>query len=461
MNVHDSERIAGLLEDAGYVESKDEDADIVVFNTCAVRENADNRLYGVLGQLAPKKKENPNMQIAVGGCLAQKDQHAIVEKAPWVDVVFGTHNMGSLPALLNRAKHNQQAEVEILEALEVFPSTLPTKRDNTYSGWVSISVGCNNTCTFCIVPSLRGKEKDRRPGEVLGEVDALVRDGAIEVTLLGQNVNTYGVEFGDRQAFGKLLRACGDIDGLERVRFTSPHPAAFTDDVIWAMAETENVMPQLHMPLQSGSDKVLKDMKRSYRSKKYLGIIERVREAMPDAAITTDIIVGFPGETEEDFQATMDVVKKARFASAYTFQYSKRPGTPAAEMEGQLPKEVVQERYERLLALVNSVAEEENKLQVGKTVEVLVANGEGRKDGATARMSGRAKDNRLVHFTVPENAPTPRPGDVVTVDVTASAPHFLLADSDNYSLRRTIAESCAVGEPGSVSLGMPSLPIRG
>ncbi|MDR9362629.1 MAG: tRNA (N6-isopentenyl adenosine(37)-C2)-methylthiotransferase MiaB [Microbacteriaceae bacterium] len=470
MNVHDSERIAGLLEDAGYVESQGEDADIVVFNTCAVRENADNRLYGVLGQLAPKKKENPNMQIAVGGCLAQKDQHTIVEKAPWVDVVFGTHNMGSLPALLNRAKHNQQAEVEILEALEVFPSTLPTKRDNTYSGWVSISVGCNNTCTFCIVPSLRGKEKDRRPGEVLGEVDALVQDGAIEVTLLGQNVNTYGVEFGDRQAFGKLLRACGDIEGLERVRFTSPHPAAFTDDVIWAMAETENVMPQLHMPLQSGSDKVLKDMKRSYRSKKYLGIIERVREAMPDAAITTDIIVGFPGETEEDFQATMDVVKQARFASAYTFQYSKRPGTPAAEMEGQLPKEVVQERYERLLALVNSVAEEENKLQIGKTVEVLVANGEGRKDGATARMSGRAKDNRLVHFTVPENAPRPRPGDVVTVDVTASAPHFLLADSDNYSLRRTIAgdawdrsqaESCAVGEPGSVSLGMPSLPIRG
>ena len=470
MNVHDSERISGLLQDAGYVESQGEDADIVVFNTCAVRENADNRLYGVLGQLAPKKKDNPNMQIAVGGCLAQKDQNTIVEKAPWVDVVFGTHNMGSLPALLDRARHNQQAEVEILESLEVFPSTLPTKRDNTYSGWVSISVGCNNTCTFCIVPSLRGKEKDRRPGEILGEVEALVQDGAIEVTLLGQNVNTYGVEFGDREAFGKLLRSCGEIDGLERVRFTSPHPAAFTDDVIWAMAETENVMPQLHMPLQSGSDKVLKDMRRSYRSKKYLGILERVREAMPDASITTDIIVGFPGETEEDFQATMEVVRQARFASAYTFQYSKRPGTPAAEMEGQLPKEVVQERYERLLKLVNEVAEQENKLQVGKTVEVLVANGEGRKDGATSRLSGRAKDNRLVHFRVPEGSESPRPGDVVTVDITASAPHFLLADSQKYHLRRTIAgdawdrsqaESCAVGEPGSISLGMPTLQIRG
>ena len=230
------------------------------------------------------------MQIAVGGCLAQKDQNTIVEKAPWVDVVFGTHNIGSLPALLERSRHNEEAATELLESLEVFPSTLPTKRDSVYSGWVSISVGCNNTCTFCIVPSLRGKEKDRRPGDILTE------DGAIEVTLLGQNVNSYGVEFGDRQAFSKLLRACGQIEGLERVRFTSPHPAAFTDDVIDAMAETPNVMPVLHMPLQSGSDKVLKDMRRSYRSKKFLGILDKVRERIPHAAITTDIIVGFPGE---------------------------------------------------------------------------------------------------------------------------------------------------------------------
>src|SRR5690606_22896731 len=220
------------------------------------------------------------------------------EKAPWVDVVFGTHNMGSLPTLLERSRHNGEAQLEILESLEVFPSTLPTKRDSTYSGWVSISVGCNNTCTFCIVPSLRGKEKDRRPGEILAEVQALVDDGAIEVTLLGQNVNSYGVEFGDRLAFGKLLRAAGQIEGLERIRFTSPHPAAFTDDVIDAMAETPAVMPQLHMPLQSGSDSILKAMRRSYRSAKFLGILERVRERMPDAAITTDIIVGFPGETE-------------------------------------------------------------------------------------------------------------------------------------------------------------------
>jgi radical SAM methylthiotransferase, MiaB/RimO family len=270
MNVHDSERMAGSLEAAGFHQAAAGDlADVIVINTCAVRENADNKLYGTLGHLAEKKREHPGLQIAVGGCLAQKDQSTIVERAPWVDVVFGTHNMGSLPTLLERSRHNQQAEVEILEALEVFPSTLPTKRENTYSGWVSISVGCNNTCTFCIVPSLRGKEKDRRPGEILQEIQALVADGAIEVTLLGQNVNTYGVEFGDKQAFGKLLRAAGEIDGLERIRFTSPHPAAFTDDVIDAMAETAAVMPQLHMPLQSGSDSVLKAMRRSYRSTKY------------------------------------------------------------------------------------------------------------------------------------------------------------------------------------------------
>src|SRR3954466_15158583 len=271
MNVHDSERLSGLLEEAGYVpapEGSDGDADVVVFNTCAVRENADNRLYGNLGRLAPRKVSRPGMQIAVGGCLAQKDRDTIVKRAPWVDVVFGTHNIGKLPVLLERARVQEEAQVEIAESLEAFPSTLPTRRESAYSGWVSISVGCNNTCTFCIVPALRGKEMDRRPGDILAEVEALVSQGVVEVTLLGQNVNTYGVEFGDRLAFGKLLRACGEIEGLERVRFTSPHPAAFTDDVIAAMAETPNVMPSLHMPLQAGSDRVLKAMRRSYRSAK-------------------------------------------------------------------------------------------------------------------------------------------------------------------------------------------------
>ncbi|MGI4895046.1 MAG: tRNA (N6-isopentenyl adenosine(37)-C2)-methylthiotransferase MiaB, partial [Janthinobacterium lividum] len=306
MNVHDSERLSGLLEDAGYVRFDETGAvaavepDVVVFNTCAVRENADNKLYGNLGHLAPVKERRPGMQIAVGGCLAQKDRGEIVRRAPWVDVVFGTHNIGALPTLLERARHNAEAQVEILESLETFPSTLPTRRESPYAAWVSVSVGCNNTCTFCIVPSLRGKEKDRRPGDVLAEIEALVGEGALEVTLLGQNVNTYGVEFGDKLAFGKLLRATGTIAGLERVRFTSPHPSSFTDDVIDAMAETPNVMPSLHMPLQSGSDRVLKAMRRSYRRERFLGIIDRVRAQIPDAAITTDIIVGFPGETEED-----------------------------------------------------------------------------------------------------------------------------------------------------------------
>ena len=441
MNVHDSERLSGLLEDAGMVAAETgQDADVIVFNTCAVRENADNKLYGNLGQLLPRKEENPNLQIAVGGCLAQKDKEAILKKAPWVDVVFGTHNIGSLPALLERSRHNAEAQVEILESLETFPSDLPTKRDSAYSALVSISVGCNNTCTFCIVPSLRGKERDRRPGEILAEIEALVADGVIEITLLGQNVNTYGVEFGDKGAFAKLLRACGQIQGLERVRFTSPHPAAFTDDVIVAMAETPNVMPQLHMPMQSGSDRILKEMRRSYRSEKFSGIIERVHQAIPGAAISTDIIVGFPGETEEDFQDTMEMVRKSKFSICYTYQYSKRPGTPAATLPEQLSKEVVQDRFERLLALANEVAWNENKLQIGKTVEVLVAN-YGRKDDATGRLTGRARDNRLVHFSLPAGMRAPRPGDLATVTITDAAPYHLMADpasAEEISVRRTI-----------------------
>ena len=415
MNVHDSERLAGLLEGAGYTRAPEgSDADIVVFNTCAVRENADNKLYGNLSHLAPRKASDPKMQIAVGGCLAQKDRDAVLKRAPWVDVVFGTHNIGSLPTLLERARHNQAAQVEIVEALEEFPSALPAARESAYAAWVSISVGCNNTCTFCIVPSLRGKEVDRRPGDILAEVGSLVSQGVLEVTLLGQNVNAYGVSFADpetprdRGAFASLLRACGQIDGLERVRFTSPHPAEFTDDVIEAMAETPNVCPALHMPLQSGSDRMLKAMRRSYRAERFLGIIDRVRSAMPHAAITTDIIVGFPGETEEDFQATLDVVRRAQFASAFTFQYSKRPGTPAADLPDQLPKAVVQERYERLIALQEEISLQQNAAQVGRTVELLVAAGEGRKDTATSRMSGRARDGRLVHFTAGDTHVRPR-----------------------------------------------------
>ena len=481
MNVHDSERLSGVLDEAGYVPFEgeaDEDAgvlpDLVVFNTCAVRENADNRLYGTLGNMRPWKDVNPRLQIAVGGCLAQKDKDVVVDRAPWVDVVFGTHNLGHLPSLLDRSRHNDEAAVEIADSLQHFPSNLPAKRDSSYAGWVSVSVGCNNTCTFCIVPSLRGKEVDRRPGEVLAEVEALVAEGVLEVTLLGQNVNAYGRSFihpdepADKGAFGELLRACGQIEGLERVRFTSPHPAEFTDDVIAAMAETPNVCPQLHMPLQSGSDRVLRSMRRSYRQKKFLGIIEKVRASIPDAAITTDIIVGFPGETEEDFQQTLEVVEKSRFTSAFTFQYSPRPGTPAAEMEDQVPKAVVQDRYDRLLELQERITLEENRKIVGRCVELLIVDDSGRKNSSTSRMSGRARDGRLVHFN-----PKPgtagaidrslRPGDIIEVDVTAAAPHHLLADSGVLSHRRTKAGNhyeagvVPTTEPVGVGLGLPTI----
>lgn len=472
MNVHDSERLAGLLEDAGYQRSPDEQADVVVFNTCAVRENADNRLYGNLGQLLPSKKNNPEMQIAVGGCLAQKDRKKITDRAPWVDVVFGTHNIGQLPRLLERARIEQEAQVEIAESLERFPSTLPTRRHSPYSAWVSISVGCNNTCTFCIVPSLRGKETDRRPGDILAEIKMLVDQGVQEITLLGQNVNAYGVEFRDRQAFARLLRSCGEIPGLERVRFTSPHPRDFTPDVIEAMAETPNVMPQLHMPLQSGSDSVLKSMRRSYRKQRYLNIISQVREAIPEAAITTDIIVGFPGESEADFQDTLDVVAESRFAAAFTFQYSSRPGTPAAQMSDQVPREVVQDRYDRLVGLVNDVALQENRKLEGQQVEVLFAEGEGRKDAATHRMTGRARDNRLVHVAVGEEpAQRPRPGDFGEVVISRAAPHHLTADAaDGGSALQTLCrtpggdayqarhEENATNDT-QVNLGMPAVGV--
>jgi len=468
MNVHDSERISGLLEDAGMVRAEGEGpsagADVVVFNTCAVRENADNRLYGNLGHMARVKEQHPGMQIAVGGCMAQKDRDTIVKRAPWVDVVFGTHNVGSLPTLLERARVEQQAQVEIKEALETFPSNLPSRRESPYSGWVSISVGCNNTCTFCIVPQLRGKETDRRPGDILAEICMLVDEGVQEITLLGQNVNAYGVEFGDRQAFAKLLRACGEIDGLERVRFTSPHPKDFTDDVIAAMAETPNVMPSLHMPLQSGSDAILKSMRRSYRSKRFLDILANVRDAIPHAAITTDIIVGFPGETDEDFEDTLRVVAQSRFSAAFTFQYSIRPGTPAGEMENQVPKPVGQERYERLVKLVDQIAWEENRKLEGTDVEVMFAVGEGRKDGETQRMSGRARDNRLVHVAVSDDpAERPRPGDIAMAHITYAAPHHLNSDEPIRELRRTRGGDAwqlreeGPARPAGVGLGMPTL----
>jgi tRNA-2-methylthio-N6-dimethylallyladenosine synthase len=460
MNVHDSERISGLLINAGYTQAlADTQPDLIVFNTCAVRENADNKLYGNLSFLAPRKKSDPNFQIAVGGCMAQKDQDAIIKRAPYVDVVFGTHNIGSLPTLLERARIEEASQVEIKESLEHFPSTLPVKRDSAFSAWVSVSVGCNNTCTFCIVPQLRGIEKDRPASEIMNEVRALVDQGVIEITLLGQNVNAYGVDFGDRQAFAKLLRECGKVEGLERVRFMSPHPRDFTDDVIAAMAETKNVMPHLHMPLQSGSNKVLQAMRRSYRRERYLGIIDNVRKMIPAAAITTDIIVGFPGESDADFADTIDLVKQARFSAAYTFQYSKRPGTPAATMADQIPDDVMADRYNQLHKIQQEISKSENEKLIGKTVELLVSGHEGRHDHDQNRMNGRSADFRLTHFD--NSSKAARPGDLVEVKVLEAFANHIVAGAPK-AVKKTkgaAAHAAWVEDNGDkkILLGIPTL----
>jgi tRNA-2-methylthio-N6-dimethylallyladenosine synthase len=451
MNAHDTERITGLLLDAGYVQTLEgREPDLVVFNTCAVRENADNKLYGRLSFLAPFKKNNPEFQIAIGGCMAQKDQEEIQKRAPYVDVVFGTHNMGSLPALLERARIEEEAQIEIKESLEHFPSTLPTHRQSAFSAWLSISVGCNNTCTFCIVPSLRGMERDRKREDILAEARALVAEGVVEITLLGQNVNAYGVELGERGAFASLLKEVGSIEGLERLRFMSPHPRDFTDDVIEAMAATPTVMPHLHMPLQSGSNKVLAQMRRSYRRERYLGIIDRVRAAIPHAGITTDIIVGFPGESDEDFEQTLDIVRTARFTAAYTFQYSRRPGTPAATMPDQIDDVTMAKRYTALHALQQEISGEINAASIGARYEILVTE-------VADRMTGRLPDFRLVHLPLAEGA---RPGDIVTATITSASPNFMIAD-EIHELRKTRggeATACRT-EAGSVAiaLGMPTL----
>ena len=434
MNAHDSERIAGVLEADGYVPATQDqmdgnDVDLIVLNTCAVRENAAERMYGTIGLWAQRARMNPRLQIAVGGCMAQLDRRRIAQRAPWVAAVFGTRNIESLPRLLDQHRVLQEPQIEVTDEMRLFPSELPAARASRVSQWVAISMGCNNTCTFCIVPTTRGKEKDRRSGDILAEIRHCVETGAKEVTLLGQNVNSFGYGTGDRYAFSKLLRACGQIEGLERVRFTSPHPAAFTDDVIAAMAETPNVMHQLHFPLQSGSDRILRAMRRSYRSARFMDILGRIREAMPDAQISTDIIVGFPGETEEDFQATLDVVRQARFSSAFTFIYSPRPGTPAASME-QVPHDVVQERFERLVALQEQITAEELSKFEGRDVEVMITGTHGKKDADTHRVTGRERTGVLVHIGVPEGQPLPQVGDFVTATVTHAGRHNLIADPD-------------------------------
>ncbi len=421
MNEHDSERIGGMLRADGLTPADDvADARVVVLNTCAIRENADNKLYGNLGHLKPLKASNPDLRIVVAGCLAQKDQGLIQERAPWVDVVVGTHALPHLLDLLRRAEV-EGAQMDVAEYTELFPSALPAAREDAFRAWVSIAVGCDNGCTFCIVPFVRGAQRSRAIGDVLAEVQGLARQGVVEVTLLGQNVNTYGRDVtvpgtSRRPLFAELLRRVNEVDGLRRIRFTSPHPHDFTPDVIDAMSESDKVCEHIHFPLQSGSDRVLKAMQRSYRRERYLGWLERIRDAMPEIGVSTDIIVGFPGETEEDFAGTLDVVERARFDSAYTFQYSPRPGTRAASMPDQLPKDVVQERFDRLVDLQGRISLEKAREQVGRRVEVLV-EGAGRRGGST---QSRTRTNRIVHLSEELG-----PGSFATARITDAAPHHL------------------------------------
>jgi tRNA-2-methylthio-N6-dimethylallyladenosine synthase len=443
MNEHDSERMAGLLEAEGYREvASPEDAGVVVFNTCCIRENADTKLYGNLGHMKALKDRHPGLRIVVGGCLAQKDRAAIQQRAPYVDVVLGTHNLASLPRLLSES--SQGPAFEILEQTETFPSALPSRRLSPWHAWVSISIGCNNSCTFCIVPAVRGQEISRRTGDVVSEVGGLVDEGVVEVTLLGQNVNSYGRDLDGTPLFAKLLFALDEIEGLERVRFTSPHPKDFRADTVEAMARCRTVCEHIHLPLQSGSDRLLRSMKRAYTRRKYLEKVEMVRAAIPDVAITTDIIVGFPGETEDDFVQTLEVVEESQYDGAFTFQYSPRPMTEAASFPDQLPKEVVQERYERLTELQDRISLARNRAQVGRVEEVLV-EGPSKKD--PGRLTGRTRTNKLVHF--PSDGA--EEGSFRTVAITGAHPHFLSGE-------RAVEEKRSLALPllASTSQGCPS-----
>ncbi len=436
MNEHDSERIAGLLEEDG-LEATDsiEDADVVVLNTCCIRENADNKLYGTLGHLKARKDANPDLQIMVGGCLAQKDRDTIVERAGHVDVVFGTHNVHRAAELLRDAGTAEEPIVEILEAAvtedhATFPSALPVRREVPWAAWITIQIGCDNSCAFCIVPAVRGREISRSIGDVVGEVERAVADGVTEVTLLGQNVNSYGrdLALAARQAggsdpvrprFAELLQRVGAVEGLRRVRFTSPHPKDLRSDTIAAMAETPAVCEHLHLPLQSGSDRVLAAMHRGYTAERYLERLAAARAAVDDLAVTTDLIVGFPGETDDDFERTLEVVAEAAYDSAYTFIFSPRPGTEAAAMADRfVAPEVVAERFERLRVVVERSGLARHEARIGRVEEVVV-EGPSRKDPAV--LTGRTRQNKLVHFA----ADAIRPGSYATVRVTAAGAHHL------------------------------------
>jgi tRNA-2-methylthio-N6-dimethylallyladenosine synthase len=412
MNAHDSERIKGMLESAGLGEAPTrEQADVLVFNTCTIREKPDTKLAAYLGDAGARKRENPELVVAVGGCYAEAQRERIFELYPQVDVAFGP---GSIPHLGDWLGAGGEAPRGRFGTHEHFAGDLPMHRERPFSAWVQVSMGCNSKCSYCIVPSVRGREQSRRPGEIVAEVTRLAQDGVRELTLLGQNVNSWGRDLapGLRTEFGELLRACDAVEGIERIRFTSPHPKDFREPVIAAMAECAAVCEQIHLPLQSGSTRILKAMRRTYDAERYLRLVERLRAAIPDLALGTDVIVGFPGETEDDFRQTLELVEEVRYDSAFTFIYSPRRGTEAAELPGQVAEEVKHERLERLVEVVQRIAAERNAARVGRIEEVLV-EGPSRTDGAVLR--GRTRRNTTVVF-----AGDARPGELVDVEIEST-----------------------------------------
>ena len=404
MNLHDSERVAGVLDACGCICVNDPDeADIVIFMTCCVREKADQHLYGQASAMvsAPVPPSGRRV-VAIGGCIAQRDGERVREHVACADVVFGTSALESLPRLLADALADDAAQphVDVLEEGRGFSTELPSHREQPFHAWVPIMTGCNNFCTYCIVPYVRGREKSRTMETVVSEVEALVADGVREVTLLGQNVNSYGRTIYGEPRFAELLRRVA-ATGIERIRFTSSNPKDLSDETIRAMAEVPAVMPHLHLAVQSGSTRVLKAMNRSYTREEYLELVRRLRTAIPDIALTTDIIVGFPGETEEDFLETLSLVREAAFSSAFTFIYSRRPGTPAAKIADDTPREVIQERFDRLAELVATQAHHANQEDLGRLVSVLVEGPSQRDEGI---LVGHSEKNRTVHFSAPEGA---------------------------------------------------------
>ena len=397
MNARDSEKLRGILNQIGYEEAEEDEADFVIYNTCTVRENANTRVYGRLGQLKPRKKQQPHMMIGLCGCMMQEPEviAKLKKSYSFVDIIFGTHNIYKFAELICERYEAGKMVVDIWEDTDKIVEDLPNERKYAFKSGINIMFGCNNFCSYCIVPYVRGRERSRKPEAIIREIERLVKDGVPEVMLLGQNVNSYGKTLDEPITFAELLRRIEKIEGLKRIRFMTSHPKDLSDELIEVMASSEKICKHLHLPVQSGSTRILKKMNRRYTKESYLELAEKIKKAVPDISLTTDIIVGFPGETEEDFQETLDVVRKVRYDSAFTFIYSKRTGTPAAAMEDQIPADVVKDRFDRLLSEVQSIASEVCAVHEGKDMEVLV---ESVSDHDASMVTGRMSNNLLVHF---------------------------------------------------------------